>query len=145
LPPYDELFASGKGFTDPEEAGRFVAGTGVDWLSVAIGNIHGAVSGAASKEKKLQARLNLEHLDRIREQARVPLVLHGGSGIRKECLLAAFRRGIAKINVGTTLRQAYEQAAGSPTAVAQQRVYEQTVKLVTDELEVCGSARVLNP
>ncbi len=44
--PYDELFASGKGFTDPGQAQRFVRETGVDWLSVAIGNIHGAISVA---------------------------------------------------------------------------------------------------
>ena len=36
LPPYEELFASGKGFTAPEEAKRFVEETGADWLSVAI-------------------------------------------------------------------------------------------------------------
>ena len=47
LPPYEELFASGKGFTDPGEARRFVEESGADWLSVAFGNIHGAVSAAA--------------------------------------------------------------------------------------------------
>ena len=44
LPPYEELFASGLGFTDPAEAKRFVEETGCDWLSVAIGNIHGAIA-----------------------------------------------------------------------------------------------------
>ncbi|MEA3485634.1 MAG: class II fructose-bisphosphate aldolase, partial [Candidatus Aerophobetes bacterium] len=38
LPPYEELFHSGRGFTDPRDAERFVRETGVDWLSVAIGN-----------------------------------------------------------------------------------------------------------
>ena len=33
LPPYEELFASAKGFTSPEEAKRFVEETHVDWLS----------------------------------------------------------------------------------------------------------------
>ncbi|MCG2659089.1 MAG: class II fructose-bisphosphate aldolase, partial [Kiritimatiellae bacterium] len=37
LPPYEELFRSGKGFTRPEEARRFVRETGCAWLSVAIG------------------------------------------------------------------------------------------------------------
>ena len=92
LPPYDELFASGRGFTDPEEAARFVGETGVDWLSVAIGNIHGAIADATRKEKKIQARLNLEHLSRISEAARIPLVLHGGTGIPKEMVLAAMRQ-----------------------------------------------------
>ena len=58
LPPYEELFSSGKGFTDPQEAAEFVDSTGVDWLSVAIGNIHGAISGAAKDRKKPDARLN---------------------------------------------------------------------------------------
>ena len=45
LPPYEELFATGRGFTDVAQAAQFVAETGVDWLSVAIGNVHGAVQG----------------------------------------------------------------------------------------------------
>jgi len=35
LPPYDELFESGRGFTDPAQAKRFVEETNVDWLSIA--------------------------------------------------------------------------------------------------------------
>ena len=65
LPPYEELFASGRGFTDVEEAKRFVQETGCDWLSVAIGNIHGAVSAARRDEKKVEARLNLDHLEQL--------------------------------------------------------------------------------
>ena len=67
LPPYEELFASGRGFTDPDEAARFVRESGCDWLSVAIGNIHGAVSKAARDQKKVEARLALEHLARLAE------------------------------------------------------------------------------
>jgi hypothetical protein len=36
MPPYDEIFASGKGFTSPEEAVYMVQKTGIDWLSVAF-------------------------------------------------------------------------------------------------------------
>jgi fructose/tagatose bisphosphate aldolase len=39
-----------------------VAETGCDWLSVAIGNIHGAVSGIFKDQKKVEARLSLDHL-----------------------------------------------------------------------------------
>ena len=62
LPPYEELFASGKGFTDVEEARRFAVETGCDWLSVAVGSIHGAISGVAKDQKKVEARLDLEHM-----------------------------------------------------------------------------------
>jgi fructose-bisphosphate aldolase, class II len=140
LPPYDEIFASGKGFTDSAEARQFVAETGADWLSVAFGNIHGAISAAARGQKKVQARLNIAHLDRLQEVAGVPLVLHGGSGIQVQSLREAFQHGIAKINVGTTLRQAYEQARGTSEAAAQDSVYRATVQLLADELGVGGSA-----
>ena len=43
LPPYEELFRTKQGFTSPEEAAEFAEESGADWLSVAIGNIHGAV------------------------------------------------------------------------------------------------------
>lgn len=145
LPPYEELFASGKGFTDPDDAQQFVAETGVDWLSVAIGNIHGAISGAAKSQKKVAARLNIDHLDRIRRATSVPLVLHGGSGIRKNSVLEAIRHGIAKINIGTAIRQAYEAARAESVQAVQDEVYRTCVGLITDELEVAGSADALNP
>ena len=141
LPPYEELFTSGKGFTDPEEAKRFVKETGVDWLSVAIGNIHGAISEAARDAKKVQARLNLEHLERIREVSAVPLVLHGGSGIEKEYVLGAVQRGIAKINVGTAIRQPFEVASKESVVAGQQAAYEATVRVLIEELELAGSAQ----
>jgi ketose-bisphosphate aldolase len=145
LPPYEELFESGRGFTDPAEAGRLVTETGADWLSVAIGNIHGAISGAARSQKKVEARLDIDHLDKIREATSVPLVLHGGSGIRKEYLLRAFRRGVAKINIGTALRQAYEAHSAESQSAACQRVYDAAVNLLLKQLEVAGSAATINP
>ena len=145
LPPYEELFATGKGFTDPAQARRFVKETGLDWLSVAIGNIHGAISGAAKSQKKLQARLDIEHLNHLREATNVPLVLHGGSGIQKKCLIQAFKQGISKINIGTTIRQAYESLYQDSLQKAQEKVYNIAVGLITEELEVAGSAAVLVP
>lgn len=140
LPPYEELFASGKGFTDVEEARRFVAETGCDWLSVAIGNIHGAIAAGARDQKKAEARLNLERLDELAAATGIPLVLHGGSGIRREYLLEAFRRGIAKINIGTEIRQTYEQAwrATGDVVAAQEAVYQRTTWVLRDYLDVAG-------
>jgi ketose-bisphosphate aldolase len=145
LPPYEELFASGKGFTDPEEAAAFVRATGVDWLSVAIGNIHGAISAAARGKAKVEARLSLERLGLIRQQAQVPLVLHGGTGIRKSDVLAAVRLGIAKINVATAIRQPYEANLGRGVAAAQDAVHQAMLKILREDLELAGSAAIINP
>ena len=143
LPPYEELFTSGQGFTDPEQAKRFVKESQVDWLSVSMGNIHGAISGLAKSQKKIEARLDLEHLELLQKATNVPLVLHGGSGIKKSCLLEAVRRGISKINIGTTIRQAYEAFYKESLEKAQESVYNSVVELVTNELEVAGSAAKL--
>lgn len=144
LPDYEELYSSGRGFTDPDEARRFVQETGVDWLSVAVGNIHGAVSGAARSEKKVQARLNLDHLAKLREAAGVPLVLHGGSGIEQGCVRAGIKGGIAKINIATNIRQPYEAALSQSQEAAQEAVYAEVVRLVTEELQVAGSVELLS-
>ena len=145
LPPYEELFESGRGFTDVKQAERFVRETGCDWLSVAIGNVHGAVSGALKDKKKVEARLNLEHLERLRQATGVPLVLHGGSGVKREYLLAAIKKGIAKVNIGTEIRQAYEAAlreSGS-VAAAQDAVYDRTCWLIRDYFGLAGTKRLV--
>jgi ketose-bisphosphate aldolase len=142
-PPYEELFTSGRGFTDVDEAARFVEETGCDWLSVAIGNIHGAVSGALKDQKKVEARLDLDHLEKLRAATGVPLVLHGGSGVKRDYLLAAIKRGITKVNVGTEIRQTYEPAlaqSGS-VAAAQDAVFERTCWLLRDYFGLAGTRR----
>ena len=115
--------------------------SGCDWLSVAIGNIHGAVSRAARDQKKVEARLNLEHLAMLAEVTRIPLVLHGGSGIRPEDLRRAFAAGIAKLNVGTEIRQSYEAAlrgTGSEPK-AQEAVRLRTRSLIAQTYQISGS------
>lgn len=146
LPPYEELFRSGQGFTSPEDARHFVQETGVDWLSVAIGNIHGAITGAAKDQKKVEARLNIEHLQRIAQLTGIPLVLHGGSGIKKEYVLEAIKNGITKINVGTEVRQAYEKGLGKNSIVkeAQEETVKRVKELITDYYEIKGSAHILS-
>jgi len=147
LPPYEELFRSGRGFTSVEEAARFVEETGVDWLSVACGNIHGAIRGSAKDRAKVRARLNIEHLAKLKQATGVPLVLHGGSGIEKKSILAGVAQGIAKINIGTDIRQPYEQArrAGASIDEARGRVYDRACYLIRDTLEVENSRDVINP
>ncbi len=143
MPPYEELFTSGKGFTDAAEAAEFVRATGLDWLSVAIGNFHGAVSPGRKDAKKISARLNIDHLKKLNAAANVPLVLHGGSGIQKEYLREAFKAGIAKINIGTTIRQPYEQGAAESVAKGREAVYRAMLEVIHNELGVAGTAAKL--
>lgn len=145
LPPYEELFASGEGFTRIEEARRFAAESGCDWLSVAVGNIHGAISGASKNQKKPEARINIEHLAKLRDATGIPLVLHGGSGIKQSDILEAIRNGIAKINVGTEIRQAYEQALRESGDVkqAQQACYERVKWVISEFFKIEGTRKIV--
>lgn len=143
LPPYEELFASGKGFTDVDEASRFVEETGVDWLSVAIGNVHGAIAAATRDRPKPEARLQMTQLDAISRATNIPLVLHGGTGIRVADIRAAMQHGIAKINVATAIRQPYERAIAVSLEDAQQAVYLATRAILEDELGVADKATLL--
>ena len=145
LPPYEELFKSGKGFTDPDDAARFVKETSVDWLSVAIGNIHGAISGAAKDQKKVEARLNIDHLRKIRSITGIPLVLHGGSGVKREYILEAMKYGLSKINIGTDIRQVYEKEIRESGDIekARKRVSERMDYLIVDYYKIEGSKNKL--
>jgi fructose-bisphosphate aldolase class II len=140
LPPYEELYASGRGFTDVQEAKRFAQETCCDWLSVAIGNIHGAVSAAHRDEKKVEARLNLDRLEQLAQATGIPLVLHGGSGVRQDYVRGAAKKGITKVNVGTEIRQTYEVALkeSGDVAKAQNAVYDRTVQLIRDYFGIAG-------
>ena len=104
---------------------------------MAVGNIHGAISAATRGQKKVEARLNIEHLDKINKAVSAPLVLHGGTGIRKEYILESIRHGIAKINIATTIRQPYEALCKESISKAQEAVFKATVGILIDELEMC--------
>ncbi len=89
--------------TRPDEAAAFVSATGVDALAVAIGTAHGLYQGTP--------HLDFERLSAIHQVVKVPLVMHGGSGLPDDLVREAIARGIRKINIDTELRHAYLDAA----------------------------------
>ena len=91
-------------WTDPDQAAEFVSATGVDWLAVAVGNVHGGAPIGG---------LHVERLRAIHERVAVPLVLHGASGLGEAELQMAAELGVAKINVGTALHEAMAAGMGS--------------------------------
>ncbi len=143
LPPYEELYNSGRGFTDVAETERFVSETGCDWLSVAVGNVHGAITAALKDQEKVEARLDLNHLERLQQAARIPFVLHGGSRVLREFVLAGVKRGSAKMNIGTEIRQAYERGLKESERAAQQAAYERVCWALRDYLGVAGCRKLI--
>jgi tagatose 1,6-diphosphate aldolase GatY/KbaY len=86
--------------TDPDLAVRFVDETNIDLLAVTIGNVHGRYLSPP--------KLDLERLSFIRRSvsSRIPLVLHGASGLDTKWIGECILRGISKFNVNTEMREA---------------------------------------
>ncbi len=85
--------------TDPDEAAYFVEVTGIDALAVSVGNVH------LLENKK--SDLDFDLITALRKKIKVPLVLHGGTGISHENLKEAIRLGMCKVNIGTVMKRAY--------------------------------------
>ena len=82
-------------YTTVEDAKKFVEGTGVSALAVAVGTAHGRYKQAPV--------IAIDRIREIKEAVKIPLVLHGGSGVPDDQIVAAIKAGIGKINFGTDL------------------------------------------
>ena len=86
-------------YTKPEVAAEFCERTGCDSVAVAIGSAHGFYVE--------DPKLDLNRLKEINAATDTPLVLHGGSGIPDDPLVASFGLGINKLNVGSEIGRVY--------------------------------------
>lgn len=143
--PYEEIFAKKMGFTRVDEALKFVQKSECDWLSVAVGSVHGAIADNLLDKKKPAAKLDIERIAELRSALNIPLVLHGGSGIVEDYITRGIKAGIAKINVGTELRQPYERAMREKNDVeyARECVYTRCRELIRDFLHTADDAKIL--
>ena len=137
----DDMSCDDPGYTDPDDAVRFVKETGVTSLAVAIGTAHGIYKG--------EPKLDVERLSEIRKVVSIPLVLHGASGVPDEAVKDCIRRGISKVNFATELRIAFsngikEYLAKDPEVFDPKKYCalgsEKVTALVKEKISVCGSA-----
>ena len=89
--------------TKPEEAKKFVEATNIDMFAPSVGSIHGLI-------KSGKPHINAELVAEIRKATGVPLVLHGGSGLRDVDFTNAIAAGISTVHINTEIRVAYEEA-----------------------------------
>ena len=82
-------------YTTLAEAKGFVARTGVDFLAVSIGTVHGRM--------KDKPKLDWTRLKEINAALGIPLVIHGGTGLTDEQFRKLITLGVAKINYYTAL------------------------------------------
>lgn len=118
-------------YTTVAEASRYVEQTGVDFLAVSIGTVHGRMQG--------EPKLDFERLAQINETLQIPLVIHGGTGLSDDQFRRLIANGVSKVNYYTALAD----AAGKQvrTNAEQQGSFTGLVKgikeIVSVEVERC--------
>jgi len=99
-----ETIPEGAGvLTKPDEAKKFVELTGLDMFAPSVGSIHGLI-------KSGKPHIDAELVAEIKKVTGVPLVLHGGSGLRDIDFTNAIKAGISIIHISTEIRLAYDEA-----------------------------------
>ncbi|OGI69137.1 hypothetical protein A3A09_02230 [Candidatus Nomurabacteria bacterium RIFCSPLOWO2_01_FULL_42_20] len=119
--------------TSPEDAKKFVEETGIDLFAPSVGNIHGMVKGG-------NPHIDAELIKKIRKEAGVPLVLHGGSGITDDDFVKGINAGISIIHISTELRVAYKNALKmslqeNPDELAPYKILKPAVKAIQKAAE----------
>lgn len=128
-------------FTDPQEALYFVQKTGVECLAVAIGTAHGQYKG--------EPKLDFERLKKIKELIKIPIVLHGSSGVPDESIRKAIELGVCKVNIDTNIREAFvgavrEGIAKNNSEIDPRKILgparEATIEIIREKIRVFGSS-----
>jgi fructose-bisphosphate aldolase class II len=151
--------------TNPEEAAKFAKETGCDSLAVAIGTSHGAF------KFKDATHLDIARLKKIAQLVKLPIVLHGASGVLEDVkeiaekhgaklgeargvldadIKQAIKHGVAKINIDTDLRIAFtagirEALDEMPKVIDPRKLLEPPFLLMREvamrKMKLFGSAR----
>ncbi len=89
--------------TTPTEAKKFVDETNIDILAASIGSVHGLI-------KSGKPHIDEQRTKEIKDIVKIPLVLHGGSGLRDEDFTNAINAGVSVVHINSEIRLAYKQA-----------------------------------
>ncbi len=129
-----EIIMTHASWTDPVLAARFVHATGIDLLSVSVGNVHILAQG--------QRELDLDLLAEIHQRTGTPLGLHGGTGIALESLRKAVRLGVTKVAYGTYLKQRYLAAVRKALEIEEQNPHKLLGMGASEDVMVAGRLAV---
>lgn len=126
-------------YTDPQQAADFAVRTGVDSLAVAVGNAHG--------DYKFTPKLDFDRIAEIEEATKLPLVLHGGSGLSDDDFKIAVQKGVCKVNIFTDIDRAGKNGIEAGIKAGADSMYklipyeiEAMKKVAMEKIQLFGSA-----
>lgn len=126
---------------NPQEAIQFYEETGVDCLAIAVGTAHGMYSG--------EPNIRFDIIEEVTKAIPVPIVLHGGSGVKDEAIKKSIQLGVGKINVNTenqvACTKAIRETLNQDDKVIDPRKYlgparDAMVEVVRSKMQLFGSA-----
>jgi fructose-bisphosphate aldolase class II len=125
--------------TTAEKALDFVSKTGVDFFAPAVGNIHGMI------KNDIEPNLDITRIKEIKENVKIPLVLHGASGNSDKDIKNAINAGVCIVHINTELRLAFKSSlekslSENKEEIAPYKIMQSVVlameDLVTNKLKV---------
>ncbi|MFH0928358.1 MAG: ketose-bisphosphate aldolase [bacterium] len=151
-------------FTDPKQALEFVRTTKCDALAISVGTAHGAFKFTS------KTLIDFDRIKEIKKLVKIPLVLHGASGVPQdivkiaekygsvlagargvsdEAIKKAVSCGINKVNIDTDLRIAFtagvhRELEENPTVFDPRKIMagakELMTKLAVHKMKLLGSS-----
>lgn len=100
--------------TKPEDAEKFVKATGINTFAPSVGAMHGIFKG--------QEKVDHVRLKEIYKKTKLPLVLHGASGVSDDDIRQAIDNGVRIINIDTRLRQEFSVALRNTLSEKKQEI-----------------------
>ncbi len=119
--------------TTTEDARKFVQMTEVDLFAPSVGSIHGLI-------KSGKPHIDAELVKKIKDVTGVPLVLHGGSGLRDEDFTNAIAAGISIVHINSEIRLAFKEALelsikNNPTEITPAKILQPAVDAIEKVVE----------
>ena len=89
-------------FTKLEDAIKFSESVDIDLLAPSLGSVHGLY--------KSNPNIQFGLMEQIFSETKLPLVLHGGTGLSDEIIRQSISLGVCKININTEFQIAWHNA-----------------------------------
>lgn len=97
----DEISAD-IGYASVEDCVKLYKNTKIDFLAPALGSVHGIYKG--------EPKIDFDRMKKISKEVKIPLVLHGGTGLPDKIIKKSIKCGICKININTELQIEWTKA-----------------------------------
>jgi tagatose 1,6-diphosphate aldolase GatY/KbaY len=100
----DDIFVKAEEsfLADVESCVKYVEATGIDLLAPAIGTAHGVYHA--------EPRIDFQLIGEIAEKTRMPLAIHGGTGLSPEVFKKCIETGGTKINISTNIKHLFRDS-----------------------------------